>query len=113
MPRIAITLGDPAGIGPEVIDQALTSGSLPKGFECIVLGDRIIPLSAGPRATLGPAVPVCRIRLRYDPQVSRVTVASARTGNVPIPPTAGGTAAGTIGALLIVPALLARLRRRA
>lgn len=40
MPRIAITLGDPAGIGPEVIDQALTSGSLPKGFEFIVLGDR-------------------------------------------------------------------------
>ncbi len=40
MPRIAITLGDPAGIGPEVIDQALASGSLPKGFDFIVLGDR-------------------------------------------------------------------------
>jgi 4-hydroxythreonine-4-phosphate dehydrogenase len=40
MPRIAITMGDPAGVGPEVIDQALASESLPKGFEFIVLGDR-------------------------------------------------------------------------
>jgi 4-hydroxythreonine-4-phosphate dehydrogenase len=40
MPRIAITLGDPAGIGPEVIDRALASGQLPEGFEFVVLGDR-------------------------------------------------------------------------
>jgi 4-hydroxythreonine-4-phosphate dehydrogenase len=40
MRRIAITLGDPAGIGPEVIEQALTCGSLPLGFEFTVLGDR-------------------------------------------------------------------------
>lgn len=40
MPRILITLGDPAGIGPEVIDQALASNKLPAGFEFIVLGDR-------------------------------------------------------------------------
>jgi len=40
VPRILITLGDPAGIGPEVIDQALASGRLPAGFEFEVLGDR-------------------------------------------------------------------------
>ncbi|MEI7909838.1 MAG: 4-hydroxythreonine-4-phosphate dehydrogenase PdxA [Verrucomicrobiota bacterium] len=40
MPRILITLGDPAGIGPEVIDLALASGDLPAGFEFEVLGDR-------------------------------------------------------------------------
>ena len=40
MPRIIITLGDPAGIGPEVIEQALASAQIPRGFEIEVLGDR-------------------------------------------------------------------------
>ncbi len=40
MPRIVVTLGDPAGIGPEVIDRALASGEIPAGFEIEVLGDR-------------------------------------------------------------------------
>jgi 4-hydroxythreonine-4-phosphate dehydrogenase len=40
VPRIAITLGDPAGIGPEVIHKALASKSLPANCEFIVLGDR-------------------------------------------------------------------------
>ncbi|MCW1885897.1 4-hydroxythreonine-4-phosphate dehydrogenase PdxA [Luteolibacter flavescens] len=39
MPRILITLGDPAGIGPEVVEKALASGQLPKGFDFEVLGD--------------------------------------------------------------------------
>jgi 4-hydroxythreonine-4-phosphate dehydrogenase len=38
--RIFITLGDPAGIGPEVIDRALASGMLPAGFRIEVVGDR-------------------------------------------------------------------------
>ena len=40
MPRIVITLGDPAGIGPEVVDLALASGQIPDGFAIEVLGDR-------------------------------------------------------------------------
>ncbi len=40
VPEILITLGDPAGIGPEVIDAALASGKLPEGFEFRVIGDR-------------------------------------------------------------------------
>jgi 4-hydroxythreonine-4-phosphate dehydrogenase len=40
MPRILITLGDPAGIGPEVVDLALASGQLPADCEYVVLGDR-------------------------------------------------------------------------
>ena len=39
VPRIAITLGDPAGIGPEVVSRALESGRLPAGFDFEVLGD--------------------------------------------------------------------------
>jgi len=39
MPRILITLGDPAGIGPEVVAKALESGRLPGGFDFDVIGD--------------------------------------------------------------------------
>jgi 4-hydroxythreonine-4-phosphate dehydrogenase len=40
VPRIIITLGDPAGIGPEVIDHALAQFEIPAGFEISVIGDR-------------------------------------------------------------------------
>ena len=40
MSRIVITMGDPAGIGPEIIDRALASDQLPGGFDFEVLGDR-------------------------------------------------------------------------
>ena len=50
MPRIAITLGDPAGIGPEIIAQALASGTLPAGFEFVVLGDRSAGVPGNPDA---------------------------------------------------------------
>lgn len=40
MPRIAITLGDPAGVGPEIIDAALRNGSFPREPEFLILGDR-------------------------------------------------------------------------
>jgi 4-hydroxythreonine-4-phosphate dehydrogenase len=40
MPRVLITLGDPAGIGPEVIDLALTSGKFPADCDIVVIGDR-------------------------------------------------------------------------
>lgn len=44
-PVIAITLGDPGGIGPEVIAKTLRDSRLPKGFRYEVLGsrDRIAP----------------------------------------------------------------------
>jgi len=36
---IAITLGDPAGIGPEVVGKALRDSLLPRGFQFEVLGN--------------------------------------------------------------------------
>lgn len=38
VPTIAITLGDPAGIGPEVVAKTLRDPRLPKGFRFEVLG---------------------------------------------------------------------------
>jgi 4-hydroxythreonine-4-phosphate dehydrogenase len=36
--RIGITLGDPAGIGPEIVQAALTSGRLPETAEYSIIG---------------------------------------------------------------------------
>lgn len=41
MPRVIITQGDPAGIGPEVVSKALNCGELPDGFDFQVLGQAI------------------------------------------------------------------------
>ena len=38
-PRIGITLGDPAGIGPEIVAKALASGQLDRHFDYEVIGD--------------------------------------------------------------------------
>src|SRR5215467_747676 len=37
--RIGITLGDPAGVGPEIIKAALASKRLPLDVDCKVIGD--------------------------------------------------------------------------
>lgn len=37
-PRIGVTLGDPAGIGPEVVRKALASGKLDPRFDYEIIG---------------------------------------------------------------------------
>jgi 4-hydroxythreonine-4-phosphate dehydrogenase len=37
---IGITMGDPAGIGPEICAKALTSGQIRNVADCVVIGDR-------------------------------------------------------------------------
>src|SRR5437763_4743207 len=37
--RVGITLGDPAGIGPEIVDAAINSGRLPEGVEYQCIGE--------------------------------------------------------------------------
>ena len=39
-PLIAITMGDPAGVRPEIILKALNAGGLPKKTRFVVIGDR-------------------------------------------------------------------------
>jgi 4-hydroxythreonine-4-phosphate dehydrogenase len=42
-PRIAVTLGDPAGIGPEVVTKALSDPQLRQGANITVIGDEALP----------------------------------------------------------------------
>lgn len=57
MRTIVITLGDPSGIGPEVVRAALASSDLPKGFDYQILGNESgftpgDPTEAGARSAL-------------------------------------------------------------
>lgn len=45
-PTIAITLGDPAGVGPEIVVKALSDVERTKDFEPMVIGDASIVLEA-------------------------------------------------------------------
>jgi 4-hydroxythreonine-4-phosphate dehydrogenase len=48
--RIGITLGDPAGVGPEIIGAALASQKLPRDVDCKVIGDVRIAVAGTPTA---------------------------------------------------------------
>ena len=48
MPRVLITTGDPAGIGPEVIDAALAGGGFPADCSFEVVGDRLAGVPGKP-----------------------------------------------------------------
>lgn len=61
-PRIAITLGDPAGIGPEIVAAAVRQPRVRAACEAIVVGD---PLASGrriPRGRPSPAAGAAAIR---------------------------------------------------
>jgi 4-hydroxythreonine-4-phosphate dehydrogenase len=53
---IALTLGDSAGIGPEIIDAALASGKLPTQFHYRIIGDRVGNAGAPTDDTAGAAL---------------------------------------------------------
>lgn len=39
-PRIAIPLGDPAGVGPEIVVKSIASQEVFNAAECVVIGDK-------------------------------------------------------------------------
>ena len=38
-PLLAVTMGDPAGIGPEIVVKSLAPGTRPEGIRPLVIGD--------------------------------------------------------------------------
>jgi 4-hydroxythreonine-4-phosphate dehydrogenase len=46
LPRIGITMGDPAGVGPEIIARALARPEVAKACRAVVIGDRSVMQAA-------------------------------------------------------------------
>ncbi len=53
-PRLAISLGDPAGIGPEVVLRALAQDAVRERYACCVVGDARLIAEAARRLDLPP-----------------------------------------------------------
>ena len=72
--RIAITLGDPAGIGPEVVAKCFAAWADPAHAQA-TFGGRVIPLVIGPawgvRQGCALAAPSLRLRTITDPSEAR------------------------------------------
>jgi len=78
VPEILITLGDPAGIGPEVVDAALASGQLPDGFEFRVIGDRFAGTPGKPsRESAQSALNALKESVRLLKETDAAAVATA------------------------------------
>lgn len=78
MKEILITLGDPAGIGPEVVDAALASGQLPEGFEFRVIGDRFAGIPGKPtRESAQAALDALEESVRLLKETDAAAVATA------------------------------------
>ncbi|MGQ0538212.1 MAG: 4-hydroxythreonine-4-phosphate dehydrogenase PdxA [Gemmatimonadaceae bacterium] len=54
-PRLAITLGDPRGIGPEVVAQALAQPAAPSAYEALTVGPTGLEIE--PDEVVGPWAP--------------------------------------------------------
>ncbi len=84
LPRIGITLGDPAGIGPEVVSKALRNASLHEGAELRPIGPRDVLRHwglSGPRAVEAGDLEWARVRVgEVDPACGRAALDAIRDG---------------------------------
>jgi 4-hydroxythreonine-4-phosphate dehydrogenase len=73
-PLVAVSLGDPAGIGPEIVVEAATRPAVRRACRLVVHGDegvlavarRVRRLAAGARTAIERVVPVTTLRLGKD-----------------------------------------------
>ena len=90
-PRLAISLGDPAGIGPEVVLKALARADVAERFEAIVVGDPALIEAAAARLGLprparihappGGACDLARLfEARPSAEAGRAAAAAVRAG---------------------------------
>lgn len=68
-PRIALTLGDPNGIGPEVVLRALADESLREAAEFVLVGNESVLRQHAERLGLRAGVPVWEVAPGAEPEV--------------------------------------------
>lgn len=76
-PLIAITMGDPSGVGPEIIVKALEESSLRESADLLVLGDRL---------AMERALSVCGSRLTLSLVDSPAQAAEMEPATLPLLP---------------------------
>ena len=69
-PRIALTLGDPNGIGPEVVLKTLADASLREAAEFVVVGSESVLRQHAGRLELRAEAPVWEVAPGVEPEVA-------------------------------------------
>lgn len=100
---IGITMGDPAGIGPEVIARAMAGLSAPKGIEFMVLGDRRVFDKFWPRSKTPPAFMHLASREKVDYSPGKPTAGSGRDSLLYLDKAIGMLKSQTMAALVTGP----------
>ncbi|MGH2398853.1 MAG: 4-hydroxythreonine-4-phosphate dehydrogenase PdxA [bacterium] len=67
MPRIAVTIGDPAGIGPEIVVRAAAMDAVRQAARLVIVGDR---------RTIERAMDVTDTRLRFGEDIDLIDLAN-------------------------------------
>jgi len=81
LPIVAITIGDPAGVGPDVVAAALAGGALETVCRPLVIGDRAVLERAA--HTMGVSLPLRVVRSVADASFARDGVDLLDLENVP------------------------------
>ncbi len=119
-PVLALTMGDPAGIGPEIVLKALASPEVAAACRPVVVGDaglldrlraavapslRLLPARAPSAADPGPAVEVIQPRpLSWkEPVVGRVDAEAGRASLAYIEKAVSLAMAGAVDAMVTAP----------
>lgn len=106
-PRLALTVGDPAGIGPEIVLRALASPSRPRDVELCVYGSREV-LSARARRFGLPepdasGVELCDVPLQGSAPLGAVSAAAGRAAGEAVLAAVRDALAGRVDALVTAP----------
>lgn len=65
-PRLALTMGDPCGVGPEIILRALADGALPPQVDIVIIGDSRILARAAVALNLPFILPIVTQAQQWD-----------------------------------------------
>lgn len=121
-PLLAITMGDPAGVGPEVVVKALASPRVRESSRAVIIGDaRVIARAAALRGVALPVLPVADVAAaasapddalvvldlaNADPAafaVGKVSAIAGRAAMTAIEKSAELTLAGAVSAVVTAP----------
>ncbi len=105
-PGIAITMGDPAGIGPEIVARALADPRVSAAARCVVFGDARVLQRAVELAGTAPDAAVVVDLANADPAAFRTGQVSALCGRASweyVRAAAGAALAGETEAVVTAP----------
>jgi 4-phospho-D-threonate 3-dehydrogenase / 4-phospho-D-erythronate 3-dehydrogenase len=103
LPRVAITIGDPAGIGPEIALKALAEPAVRASCVPVLIGPRSLLATVAARLSLSLPEHICDIASTAEIIPGRISAAAGAVAAAAIEEAIAGTRAGRYAALVTNP----------